>query len=230
MSWQGYRRRSPAMIVALLALFAALGGTVYAAGRINGSSIRVRSLPGNRLKPHSVGADRLKAGVLTAPAVAGGPITGAQIDERSLAQVPSADYADSAGTALTAIDAQTAANAVNAIDADTVNGHGAGCRSGTVPFAGACWQSSASEAAASAPVAASACATQGGALPEALQLAAFSQVDGVKLDPGDEWSGDIPVVSGPGVYAVVVVGSTGTVSFATATATKHYRCVIPLVI
>jgi hypothetical protein len=229
MSWQGYRRRSPAMIVALLALFAALGGTVYAAGRINGSSIRVRSLPGNRLKPHSVGADRLKAGVLTAPAASSGPITGAQIDERSLAQVPSADYADSAGTALTAIDAQTAANAVNAIDADTVNGHGAGCRTGTVPFAGACWQSSASEAAATATTAAEACSTQGGSLPQPLQLAAFSQVDGVSLN-GEEWSADLTTFSGPNAFAVVTVAAGPTLNSKLSTELRHYRCVIPLVI
>ncbi len=166
-------------------------------------------------------------GAATAPA---GPIGGAQIDERSLGQVPSADYADSAGTALSAIDAQTAANAINAIHADTINGHAAGCQTGTVPFAGACWQASASEAAASAPVAATACATQGGALPEALQLAAFSQEPGVQLDPGDEWTADIPVFSGPGTYGVITVSATAEIDSVPSTNTKHYRCVIPLVV
>ena len=188
MSRRRFPRGGAAIAVAMVALFVALGGTVYAAHRLNGSSIRVRSMPGNRLKPHSVGADRLKPGVLGAAAPAG-PITGSQIDERSLGQVPSADYADSAGTALTAIDAQTAANAINAIDADTVNGHGAGCRTGTVPFAGACWQASASEAAATAVTAATACAVQGGSLPEAFELAAFSQQRWSCPQIGEEWSG-----------------------------------------
>ncbi len=224
---QGWRWPRPATIVALVALVVAMGGTAYAAKKINGGTIRVKSLPGNRLKPGSVPADRLAPGVLT-PA-APGPVTGAQVDERSLGQVPSADYADSAGFAQSALDAQTALNAVNAVDADAVNGHGAGCGPGTQAFAGACWQSSASEAAATAPVAATACAAQGGALPEALQLAAFAQEPAVKLD-GEEWSGDIPVFSGPGTYGVITVSSAGVVNAATATSTKHFRCVIPLLV
>jgi len=114
-------------------------------------------------------------------------------------------------------------------DAETVNGHGAGCRPGTQPFAGACWQSSPSESAATAPVAAAACAGQGGSLPEALELAAFSQVPGVELE-AEEWSGDIPVVSGPNVYAVVVVDNSGAIGFANASSTRKYRCVIPIVV
>ena len=44
------RRPSPAMIVALLALVAALCGTAYAAGRINGNSIVKQSIGGGKLK------------------------------------------------------------------------------------------------------------------------------------------------------------------------------------
>ena len=104
--------------------------------------------------------------------------------------MPSAAYADVAGTAQTAIDAQTAVDAVNAVNSETVNGHGAGCMSGTMPFAGACWQTSANETPVTAPVAAAACAAQGGALPEALQLAAFAQQPDIKLE-GEEWSGEL---------------------------------------
>jgi len=220
-------RPSPALALAAIALFATLGGSVYAAAKINGKTIRVKSLPGNRIKPGSLPANRLRPGALAAAPV--GPVTGAEVDERSLGQVPSADYADSAGVALTAVDAETALNAVNAIDAETVNGHGAGCRPGTQPFAGACWQSSDSEAAATAPVAAAACASQGGALPEALELAAFSQQPGVALG-GELWSGDITNVSGLDVYGVVTVSPTGAVNFGISTAPKKYRCVIPLVV
>jgi predicted RNase H-like HicB family nuclease len=109
-----------------------------------------------------------------------------------------------------------------------VNGHEAGCLPGTQPFAGACWQSSASETALSAPAAASSCATQGGSLPEALQLATFAQQPGVNLDKGDEWSSDIPVVSAPGLYGVVTVAASGEVAFTASTNTRKFRCVIPL--
>ena len=85
-----------------------------------------------------------------------GPITGAEIDELTLGQVPEAAHAISADTAQSAVDAQTAVNAVNAINAQTVNGHGAGCLPGTQQFAGACWQSFSSETAVSAPAAANA--------------------------------------------------------------------------
>jgi hypothetical protein len=226
--WQGWRRPTPAMVVAIVALFAALGGSVYAADRISGRAIKVRSLPGNRLKPGSVPADRLRPGVLRRGP--GGPITGEEIDERSLGQVPSAAYAEAAGSAQSAIDAQTAVNAVNAIDAGTVNGHSAGCLPGTRLFAGACWQTSASEAAATAPVAAVACAAQGGTLPEALQLAAFAQEPGVTLNNGDEWSSDVTNVSGLNGYAVVTVSAASGVNFSLSTNTKHYRCVIPLLV
>lgn len=51
---RGFRRQAPALIVAGLALVAAMGGTVYAAGKINGRTIKVKSVPGNRLAIGSV--------------------------------------------------------------------------------------------------------------------------------------------------------------------------------
>jgi hypothetical protein len=228
---RGMRLPSPALVVAGLALFVALGGTVYAAkkARIDGRAVKMKSLPGNRLKPRSIAANRLKPGVLKGILAAqSGPITGAEIDELTLGQVPEAAHALSADTAQSAVDAQTAVNAVNAVTAQSVNGHGAGCLAGTQQFAGACWQSASSETAVSAPAAANACAVQGGTLPEALQLAAFSQQPGVVLDDGAEWSSDIPVVSSPGLYGVVTVAASGEVASAASTNTRKYRCVIPL--
>lgn len=229
---RGMRLPSPAMVVAALALFVALGGTVYAAkkkARIDGKAVKVKSLPGNRVKLRSIPANRLKPGVFSTLSAQAGPITGAEIDELSLGQVPEAAHAASADTAQSATDAQTAVNAVNAVNAQTVNGHGVGCLPDTQQFAGACWQSFASETAVSAPAAATSCAVQGGTLPEALQLAAFSQQPGVTLDGGTEWTGDIPVVSSPGLYGVVTVSSSGEVASTASTNTRKYRCVIPLV-
>lgn len=230
---QGLRLPSPALVVAGLALFLALGGTVYAAKRakINGRAVKVKSLPGNRLALRSIPANRLKPGVLgnAASGQQSGQITGAEINELSLGQVPEAAHAETADSAQSAVDAQTALNAVNAIDAQTVNGHGAGCLPGTQPFAGACWQSSASKTAVSAPAAATSCAVQGGTLPEALQLAAFSQQPGVTLDAGDEWSSDIPVFTDENIFAVVTVSAAGDFDFTSHTNTSKYRCAIPLV-
>jgi hypothetical protein len=225
------RLPSPALIVGCLALFVALGGTVYAAkkkARIDGKVVKVKSLPGNRVKLRSIPANRLKPGVFAALSAQAGPITGAEIDELTLGQVPEAAHAASADTAQSATDAQTAVNAVNAVNAQTVNGHGVGCLPGTQQFAGACWQSFASETAVSAPAAATSCAVQGGTLPEALQLAAFSQQPGVTLDGGKEWTTDLTNMTGPDEYAVVMVSSAGVVDFAASTSPHKYRCVIPL--
>jgi hypothetical protein len=228
---QGMRLPSPALAIAGLALFVALGGTVYAAkkARIDGKAVKVKSLPGNRLKVRSIPANRLKPGVLEGVATASGPIAGTEIDELTLGQVPEAAHAISADTAQSAVDAQTAVNAVNAVNAQTVNGHSAGCMPGTQLFAGACWQNSSSETAVSAPAAATSCAVQGGALPEALQLAAFSQQPGVVLDGGTEWSGDITNMVDESLFAVVTVASNGSFNFTSFKNTRKFRCVIPLV-
>jgi hypothetical protein len=224
------RLPSPALALAGLALFIALSGTVYAAkkARLDGKAVKVKSLPGNRLKLRSIPANRLKPGAFAALAAQAGPITGAEIDELTLGQVPEAAHAASADTAQSATDAQTAVNAVNAVNAQTVNGHGAGCLPGTQQFAGACWQSSPSETAVSAPAAATSCAVQGGTLPEALQLAAFSQQPGVTLDPGKEWTSDLTNMVGPDEYAVVMVSAAGVVDFTVSSSSHKYRCVIPL--
>lgn len=223
---RGLGRRSPALLIACVALFAALGGTVYAAAKINGKTIKVKSLPGNRLALGSVPGNRLKAGTIPGSALAPGSIGGSQINPATLGQVPSAVHADNADSAR---DAQTALNAVNAIDATKVNGHTAGCQASARYFAGACWQNSSSEAAVTAPAAALACATQGGELPDALALAAFSQQPGVVLAAGDEWTGDLTNLSGADVYGVVTVSASGVVNSAASTLTRKYRCVIPLV-
>jgi hypothetical protein len=232
---QGIWRSSPALALAALALFVALGGSVYAAKktkkpRINGKAIKAKSIPGNRLKPRSIPANRLKPGVLSRAAAQAGaaPLTGVDINELTLSQVPSAAHADSAGTAQSAVDAQTAVEAVRAVDAQTINGHSAGCLPGTQPFAGACWES-APHSPVNAPTAARKCAARGGELPDALQLAAFSEEPAVALSPGDEWSGDISVVSGLGVYAVATVDDAGAVEQDVSANTHAYRCVIPLV-
>jgi hypothetical protein len=233
---RGIRHQAPALLVACIALVAALGGTVYAAGKISGKTIKVKSLPGNRLAPGSVPGNRLAPGAITAgmlgpgsvpaSALAPGSLTGIQVDASTLGQVPSAVHADNADSAR---DAQTALNAVNAIDATKINGHSAGCKPPLRFFAGSCWQSASSEAAVSAPAAALACATQGGELPSALSLAAFSQQPGIVLAAGDEWTGDITNVSGADLYAVVTVSSSAVLNSALSTNTKKYRCVIPLV-
>jgi hypothetical protein len=67
-------------VVACLALFVALGGSVYAAEKLNGKQIKPSSLPGNRIKPKTVPPNRIKPNSLT----------GTQIKEQTLTGVTAA--------------------------------------------------------------------------------------------------------------------------------------------
>ena len=84
MNWIVSHRPSPAMLVALLALLIAAGGTAIAASRlVNGDKlIKKASLSGDRLRGHSV--------------------TGAQIKLSSLGTVPAASHAGTASAATNA--------------------------------------------------------------------------------------------------------------------------------
>ena len=54
------RRPSPSMVVALIALFVALGGSGYAAVKINGKDIASRSIAGKKLKRNAITASEVK--------------------------------------------------------------------------------------------------------------------------------------------------------------------------
>jgi hypothetical protein len=86
------RRPSAALVVAIVALFAALGGTGYAAATLSGRDIQKRSIPANRVVNDALG--------------------GKQIDESKLGPVPVSQQA---------LTAQTAASATHATQADTAD-------------------------------------------------------------------------------------------------------------
>lgn len=222
---RGGRRPTPAMVVAVIALFIALGGSVYAASGIDGHSIRPKSLPGNRLVPGSVAANRLQAGTLPGDRLAPQSVTGTQVDAATLGQVPSAVHADRADSAR---EAGKALYASGAGDAASVNGRVAGCPAGTRAFAGACWQVGFSAAAVTAAEAAAGCANAGGELPSALTLAAFAKQEGIGIATDGEWTQDIPGFTGPNVYEVIFVSPGPVVDATFSTNTKKYRCVLPL--
>jgi len=90
-------RPSVATVLSLIALFAALGGTSYAAATISGKQVKNGSLSGADIKNNSVG--------------------GADVKESKLGQVPSAAKALQAAKAT---QAETATKAGSADSADTV--------------------------------------------------------------------------------------------------------------
>jgi hypothetical protein len=81
-------------VVACLALFIALGGSVYAAGKISGKQIRRSSLPGNRIKPKTIPPNRIKPKSLTGNQVKPNSLTGTQIDQKTLTGVSAAALAN----------------------------------------------------------------------------------------------------------------------------------------
>src|SRR3954452_3305855 len=84
--WQRARRSLTfSNVVAVIALFFALGGTVYAAaGKINGNQIKPNSIPGNRIKPKSLTASQLKANAISAAQIKAGSISAGKIQKGSL--------------------------------------------------------------------------------------------------------------------------------------------------
>jgi hypothetical protein len=126
------RHLSFSNVIALLALFVALGGAAYAGTKINGKIIVNGSIGGGKLKNETITANKIKKGTLTGAQIRNETITGAQIqagsiDARqinlsSLGTVPSAQSANTAGTAAkadSATTADTATSATNAANADS---------------------------------------------------------------------------------------------------------------
>ena len=79
------RRPSASLVISMLALFIAIGGSTYAATKINGKTLKNNSVAGKKLKKESV--------------------TGKQVKESSLGEVPSAANAANATNAGKAADA-----------------------------------------------------------------------------------------------------------------------------
>ena len=81
-------------VVAVLALFLALGGSVYAASnKINGKQIKPKSIPGNRIKPGSLAGAQIKARTLTGAKIKPRSLTGKQIVGKSLTGVSATSLA-----------------------------------------------------------------------------------------------------------------------------------------
>jgi hypothetical protein len=82
-------------VIAVLALFLALGGSVYAASshKINGSKIKPKSIPGNRIKAKSLTGNQLKPGSITGTQVKANSLTGKQVVGSTLTGVNAAGLA-----------------------------------------------------------------------------------------------------------------------------------------
>jgi hypothetical protein len=94
-------RPSPSMVVAVLALFVALGGTSYAVSRIDGRLLKNASVSGKKLRKDTLG--------------------GREVRESKLGKVPASARADDAAHAALAERSATSALADRASTADTAS-------------------------------------------------------------------------------------------------------------
>jgi hypothetical protein len=82
-------RPTPALVIALLALFASVGGVGYAAATVTGRDVRNNSLTGRDVSTSSVRGKDVKHDSMT----------GSDVRESRLGKVPAATAADTAGSA-----------------------------------------------------------------------------------------------------------------------------------
>ena len=83
------KRPSASLVISILALFVALGGSAYAASKIGSKDIKKNAITAAKIKKNAVTTTKLRNGA----------VTGAKIKESSLEPVPSAVNATNATTA-----------------------------------------------------------------------------------------------------------------------------------
>lgn len=105
------RRPSPAMIVAVVALIAALGGSAYAASKIGTKEIRRGAVTAAKIRAGAVTGGKIRAGAVGTQKIAPDAVTGEKVLEPSLGTVPRAEIANRAEQAGTADQAATAQSA-----------------------------------------------------------------------------------------------------------------------
>jgi hypothetical protein len=113
------RAPSPAMVVSLIALFVALGGTAYAT-----TSLPKNSVGTKQLKKNAVTGQKIKQNAVVTAKIKNGAVTAAKINTSGLT-VPNATHATSADSATHATSADSATNATHATTATTAAPSGA---------------------------------------------------------------------------------------------------------
>lgn len=81
-------RPSPALAISLIALFVALGGTGYAAVKINGANLKNKSVSGAKLKNKTITGAKIKSNAVTGAKVKGGSLTASDFKAGTLLQGP----------------------------------------------------------------------------------------------------------------------------------------------
>jgi len=191
------RRPSPAMGVALTALFVALGGTTIAA-----TQLAANSVGSAQLRPGAVATTDVRNGAITSLKVADGSLTGSDINVAKLAKVPSAAAAD------------------------TVGGRTVGCPGGTRSAVAACFED-ATRAPQGLLDAAATCAAAGRRLPTVGELIGLKSLGVALGDPelsGDATRGGTSPTQTPVTQRVLFADGV-TIADEQTSAPRRFRCV-----
>jgi hypothetical protein len=201
------RRPSPALIVSIIALIAALAGTSYAA---------VKQLPKNsvgtkQLKSKSVTTGKIANNAVTGVKVAANTLTGADVNLSQLGTVPNASNAQSGN------------------DANTVGGHAAACPGGSTLIRGVCYDLALNAPVTGVKAAATACQAKGGYLPTPMQL--FSIRDVVNLGSGvaPDYAVSDQYYADNTQYKTITVDGSGKMEELGITSPTKYICAYELV-
>jgi hypothetical protein len=128
-------------VIAFVALFVALGGSVYAAGKagkINGNRIKPSSIPGNRLKASAVATKQLKAKAVSAGKIKPKTIGGGKIKPESLGdtQIKGSTLTDVSAASIGAVYYASSTASVPSSPPPTGTSTAATCPPGTYAIGG----------------------------------------------------------------------------------------------
>jgi hypothetical protein len=201
-----------------LAVFLLLGGSAYAAGKINGSSLKNNSVSGKKLKAGSVSHSKLRTNAVTNSKIQASTITGSrlapntltdrEINMAKLGKISKAATADNAGK-------------VDNKDASQLTDR---CASGTADLGSACAETG-TRASALGYDAAKNCTAAGGYLPSAAELIGAAKASKISIS-GTEWSSDWSYDTGAKATTVTAAGVAGAEN--PGTASQFYRCFFTL--
>lgn len=209
------RRPSPALVVAIIALIAALGGTAWAA-----SSLPKNSVGTKQLKNGAVTTGKIANNAVNGSKVKNGSLTGADINLEKLGTVPNAGESEKALRAAALVDSEGKLRT-------------AGCPNGATLVRGICFDVNLNPAVHEVQQAADGCAAKGGFLPTVMELYSaraavnlgsfasppnFAITDSLFADP-----------VGKSHYSVMGVEKDGTIQIFENPVEARYICAYPLV-
>jgi hypothetical protein len=202
------RRPSPALIISIIALIAALSGTAYAA-------LGKNSVGSRQLKSKSVTTGKIANNAVTSAKVAKETLTGDDIRISGLPPVPKAN------------------EATHANNADTLGeNHSASCPGGSTLIRGICFDLALNPPVPGVKAAANACAAKGGFLPTTMMLYSVRNVInlGTGVPPNyavaDAYYSN---TSGTNYRTLTVDGSGNIVEFQNVEGSTQYICSYQLV-